>query len=224
MTVEKTLIDKLWILAPLILQGALTTIFMTIVSVTVGLLGGFISGFITCKKIHIRWLSPIIHIFEFIIKGTPVFVQLLIIYLALPKLVHINVSPMIAGIITISLTATARFAEIVRHDVDMIPEGQWESCRVLGYSTRLILWAIVLPQVLRSSFHSFVGESISLLKETYIVSILGTLELTKVAMNTGSHDLDPVTAYVLIAFVYLGIVGGLTFGASLIEKRYLKSH
>jgi len=214
--------DKIIAVLPIVAQGACMTIVMTLAIVTIGLIGGFASGFVTCEKIRVRGLTQIIRVLEFIVRGTPIFIQLLIIYFVLPNMLHINISPAIAGVITLSLTAIARFAEIVRHDVDQVPEGQWEACRVLGYSLPLILRSIVLPQVLRSSFASFIGESILLLKETYIVSILGTIELTKVAMNLGSRDLDPLTAYVLIAFVYLAIIGALTYLATFVQARFLR--
>lgn len=209
---------------PVVAQGAGMTVLMTIAIVTIGLIGGFISGFITCERVKIRWITPVIHTIEFLVLGMPVFIQCLIIYLALPNIVHMPISPAVAGIITLGLTAIARFAEIVRHDIDHIPEEQWESCQVLGYSLPLILWSIIMPQIIRCSFKSFVGESMILLKETYIVSILGTIELTKVAMNLGSKELDPLTSYIVIAFVYLAIICILTYLANLFQARFLKTN
>jgi His/Glu/Gln/Arg/opine family amino acid ABC transporter permease subunit len=220
--VQKTLTEKIMIALPLMGKGALLTVGITFAAVAIGLIGGVICGFITAERIKLRWFARAIAAAEFFISGMPIFVQLLLVFFVLPQVIGIHPSPIIAGIITISLTAIVRFAEIIRHDINLIPEGQWEACKVLGYSLRMTLWSIILPQVLRTSVASFMSESVSLLKETYIVSILGALELTKVAMNLGSKELDPVTAYVLVAFVYLAIIGVLTFIVSRIENKFLR--
>lgn len=218
---EKTITEKIIIALPLVGKGALLTIGITVAAVVIGLIGGVISGFVTAERIRLPWFCPIIRAIEFVIRGMPIFVQLLLIYFVLPQLIDFHPSVVGAGIITIGLTAIVRFTEIVRHDVDLIPDGQWEACKVLGYPLPLTLWAIILPQVLRSVVPSLMSEAVNLLKETYVVSILGALELTKVAMNLGSKDIDPVTAYVFVAFVYLAIIGSLTASVSYIEKKLL---
>lgn len=217
------MLDQLVAALPLVMRGAYLTILVTTVAITAGLIGGFICGFISCEKIKLKGLSQIIFVLEFIINGTPVFVQLLIVYFVLPHSLGIDISPAVAGMITLGLNAVTRFTEIIRHDIDHIPDGQWEACKVLGYPLHLILLSVIFPQILRSSLASFISETITILKETYIISILGAVELTKVAMSLGSKDLDPLTSYLFIACVYLVIIGALTYLVTIAENKFLKA-
>jgi His/Glu/Gln/Arg/opine family amino acid ABC transporter permease subunit len=206
---------------PFIMRGALVTLELTLAAVIIGFIGGVVFGMLTCNNIRARFITPIVDWYIFLIKGTPLSVQLLVAYFVLPEFLPIDISPLMAGVIALGCNAVASFTEIIKHDVDLIPQGQWEACQILGYPLFLTIRAIILPQTLQSSFPTLINETATILKETYIVSIIGAVELTKVAMSLGSRTLDPISSYFLIALIYLFMIWVLSVLARSIEKRFI---
>src|SRR6202000_1452775 len=98
--------------------------------------------------------------------GTPIFVQVLICYYALPEVLGISLSPFVAGVLALGINSTAYISEIVRGGINAIPEGQWQAAYVLGLSRSKTLQGIVLPQMFRIILPSLTNELTSLIKET----------------------------------------------------------
>lgn len=213
-----TMLEEVIRALPVVLSGLFMTVSLTGISIIVGLVGGTFLGMWWCKKVHRPIASFIINRFIFIMQGLPVIVLLLVTYFVIPHYLHIEISPVIAGGVTLSLYAMANFAATIKHEADAISQDYWDSCKVLGYTEMQAFQSVILPQVLRRAYPTFVHESISLMKETYVVSIIGTLELTKAAMNLGSRALDPIGYYCVIAFLYLGLAWVLSAIAVWLEK------
>ena len=167
----------------LFLNGALVTIEIAILAVSIGFSIGLIFGIINSRRIRIFMLSQIIDLYVMIFRGTPVYVQVLIVYFAIPDLLEINISPFAAGVFTLGFNSVAYVTEIIRGGINSVPVGQWESSYTLGYGFIRTLYSIILPQMLRHNISTLTSEFIMLIKETSILAAIGLLELTRVGLN-----------------------------------------
>lgn len=206
-------------LISLFISGTLTTLGVAFVGLCIGMTLGCILGIMGSRKMASPLLARIIQIYVFVMQGTPLYVQLLLMCYALPLLWHGNMSPLTAGIITIGMNSIAYVAQIVRGGVNGIPMGQWEAAYVLGYSQSATLWYIILPQMLRTTLPALINETISLIKETSIMGAVGIIELTKVARDTVSRTLEPQW-YIVAALIYLMLTGLLGLGAQALERKF----
>jgi len=204
----------------ILLYGLCVTMMVALCAIVIGLAGGLLCGLLTSKKLQSKWLANPIGLYVLIVRGTPVYVQVLLMYYALPDLLGINLSPFAAGVIALGCNSIAYVAEIIRGGMNSINQGQWEACYVLGYSTNQALKAIILPQVIKIVLPSLTNELVVLLKETSILSVIGLLEITRVGMNLSAHTLDPLTVYLVIALLYLVMTTGISFAAKKIEKGF----
>lgn len=204
---------------PSILSGACITLGLTLFAITIGCIGGMLLAMFTCKHINKRILTPFVNFFLIIINGTPISLHLLLAYFFFSTMFDMGSPAFIACLIALGLNAIARFTELLRHEINQIPPGQWETCYLLGYSLKTTLCSIILPQVMRNFFPTLIGETIAILKETYIVSIIGIVELTKAGMGLGTKTQDPLTAYILTGLVYLAMTLAITKLARKIERK-----
>lgn len=209
------MIHNVW---PLLMQGLLMTIGVSFGAIGIGLSGGMLVGVAACKRFKTA-LTPIITAYVLIIRATPVYVQVLMVYYALPELLGINLSPVSAGIVALGCCSIAYVTEIVRSGINAVSVGQWEAGSVLGYSTWQTLRYIILPQALNNIFPALINEIVTVLKDSSILSAIGLMELTKVAMNISARTLDPIGAYTLITLCYLGMTALISFFAKKIEKK-----
>ena len=188
------------------------------VAIFIGFLFGMLFGILNSEKVKIKGLSQIIDFYVLIIRGTPLYVQILIFYFALPDLLGINLSPFIAGCLALGCNSIAYVTEITRGGINSIPDGQWEASYVLGYSFGQTLWYIILPQMLKNSIPILTGEAAVLLKDTSLLSVIGMVEMTKVGMNINARMLQPMPVYLTIAFLYLLMTTAITLISKKIEK------
>lgn len=207
---------------PLLFQGACMTIQVALGGIAIGLVFGILVGIIQSKKLKIFGLSQVLDFYILVMRGTPIYVQLLLVYYALPDILGINLSPFAAGVITIGFNSVAYIAETVRGGMNAIFDGQWDACYVLGYSLPATLYHIIVPQVIRAILPGLMNELIVLVKETSIISTIGLLELTKIGTNINARALDPITIYLAIALFYLFMTSILALGARFLETRFLE--
>jgi polar amino acid transport system permease protein len=188
---------------PLLFKGALSTLEITANAMAVGMsLGGAI-GVARCKKLKIRFLSSLLQGFVWIIRGTPLFIQLFFVYYALPDMLGWSLSPFSAGVVALGLNSAVYTSEIVRGAIDTIPDGQWEAAYAVGLNVRQTIRGIIFPQMLKPLLPGLTNELSSLIKETSILMAIGTAELTKVSKDIVVRELDPVTIYIAAACLYL---------------------
>ncbi|MBJ7449939.1 MAG: amino acid ABC transporter permease [Parachlamydiales bacterium] len=204
---------------PALLAPALQTIWITAIALIIGCFMGVLLGVGNCRHLkHPIW-SRCITAYVAILRGTPLFVQVLIAYFALPQLIGVNLSPFTAGVIALGLNSSAYIAEIIRGGIDATPTGQWMAAKALGYKTHQVFCTIIGPQVFRNVLPSLVNEATTLLKETSILMVIGVAELTKTGRDIVSRELDPLSVYLAVACVYLLLTGTIAFGASKLEKK-----
>jgi polar amino acid transport system permease protein len=206
-------------LISLFITGTLTTLGVALFGLCIGMTLGCVLGIIGSRRMASPVLARLIQIYVFIMQGTPLYVQLLLMCYALPLMWGGTLSPLTAGIITIGLNSIAYVAQIIRGGVNGIPVGQWEAAYVLGYSRSATLWYIILPQMLRTTLPALINETISLIKETSIMGAVGIVELTKVARDTVSRTLEPQW-YIVAALIYLALTGLLGLGAQALERKF----
>lgn len=203
---------------PLLLKAAWVTIGLTLQGLLIGLAFGTILGVLNCERLKTPLLSQSIHFAVSLIRGTPLFVQVLIIYYALPQALNINLSPFAAGVIALGINSSAYVCEILRGGINTISKGQWEAAHVLGYSKIGGLFFIIAPQMLRNSLPALTNEMISLLKETSVLMIIGVTELTKVGRDIVSRELNPMSIYLTVAGIYYLMTSGISLMTHHLER------
>lgn len=204
---------------PLLLQGAFNTIQIACVSIALGLCAGVGIGILNCDKMQHPFLGKILKGFVWVIRGTPLFVQVLIVYYAFPEVLGFSLSPYIAGVVALGVNSAAYISEIVRGGINAIPSGQWEAAYVLGLNPIKTLRGIVIPQMLRITLPSLTNELTALIKETSILMVIGVGELTKVSKDIVARELDPLTIYLVAAALYLVMTSTVALIAHKIQKR-----
>jgi His/Glu/Gln/Arg/opine family amino acid ABC transporter permease subunit len=204
---------------PLFAHGALTTLLLTSCALSIGLMGGIFLGIINSNKLKVPGLSYLITGYIFIIRGTPVYVQVLLAYFALPEIIGVNLSPFWAGVIALGINSIAYVAEIIRGGINSVHEGQWDACHVLCYSKVSTLFSVIIPQALRATAPALTNEIAALIKETSIVSMIGVVELTKVANNLSAQTLDPLSVYTCAGLGYLSMTTVITLIAYYCERK-----
>lgn len=205
---------------PLLLKSSLATIEIALVAMAIGLVGGLLCGVMNCSRLRTIGVGGCIKAFVWTIRGTPMFVQVLIVYYALPEVIGVTFSPFTAGVIALGVNSTAYISEIVRGGIDAIPAGQWEAAYVLGFNRWQTLKGIILPQMFRITLPGLTNELTALVKETSILMVIGVAELTKMSKDIVSRELDPMTIYLAAAGLYLVMTSGIALMTQKLQKRW----
>jgi len=206
-----------------IIEGLRNTLKITFFSAIIGILLGILTASMkVASKSNKKF--KILGIFAFfyttIIRGTPVLVQLFIMYYII--LSKISKNPITAAIITLGMNSGAYVCEHVRAGIRSIDIGQFEAGRSLGISERVLMSKIIVPQAVKNILPSLVGESISLLKETAAVGFIGVMDLSLAGKKITSITFEPVLPLFIIAAIYLILVLILVFVLHKIEMRLKK--
>ena len=172
---------------------------------------------------RISSLKPLRLLMEFyvwIMRGTPLMLQLLFVYFALP-MVGIRLPDIAAALLAFILNYAAYFAEIFRAGIQSVPKGQYEAARTLGMSYQQTMRRIILPQVFRMVLPPVSNETINLVKDTSLVYILAMNDLLRVARTIVQREFD-MTPFVIAAAFYLFMTFVLTWGFKKLEAYYGK--
>jgi polar amino acid transport system permease protein len=165
-----------------------------------------------------RFGAKFMHVYVEFFQGTPFLLQLFLIFFGLPKL-GMDVSPLMAATIGLTLYATAFLAEIWRGCVDAIPRGQWDASASLGMNFIQQMRDVVLPQSLKIAIPPTVGFLVQLVKNTAVTSIIGFHELTKAGNVINNATFQPFVTYSLVALIYFAMCFPLTFWSRRQERR-----
>lgn len=202
---------------PLLLQGVKYTILIA----TVGLLAGFLIGAVTGlgRTSKNKILFGLSTVYVEVIRGTPIMVQALYIYFALPLILSIKIDPLFAGILAISLNAGAYIAEIVREAIQSIDIGQTEAGRSLGLTHFQTLFHIVWPQAFKRMIPSLGNQFIISLKDTSLLNVIGVGELTRQGTMAVATSFRAVEIYTSVALLYLVMNLSISIVMRLLERR-----
>ncbi len=204
-------------------KGLLTTIEITFLALILGVVLGFLAAIIRVtysKTGKAKPLSDICQLYVAIIRGTPVMVQLLIIYFVL--LLPIGVEKFPAAVLCFGLNSGAYVSEIVRGGIMSVDNGQTEAGRSLGFGYAQTMIHIVIPQAFKAVLPALANEFITLLKESSVAFYIGVADLTQGGIKIRSITYSNFMPLVAVALIYLVVVLGLTKLVSLLEKRLQK--
>lgn len=205
-------------------QGLLNTIIITVLAILIGVILGFLLALVRVahdKNGSFRILNLIVKLYVTIIRGTPMMVQLLIIYFVIFK--SVDISKILVAIIAFGLNSSAYLCEVIRSGIMSIDEGQFEAARSLGIGYRTMMKSIILPQALKNVLPAIGNEFIALLKETSIAGYIGLQDLTRGGDIIRSITYEPLIPLLTVAIVYLILVVLLTSLVSWLERRLKKN-
>jgi len=202
---------------PALLSGARLTIIITVVGLAGGMLLGMTAG--VMRAYGGRVLNAVALAYIELIRGTPMLVQVMFIYFALPMLAGIKVSPLTAAISAITINAGAYIAEIVRGALLSISTGLREAGLALGLAAWKVLCYIIGPLALRRMIPALGNQFIISLKDTSLFIVIGVAELTRQGQDVMSTTFRAVEVWSAVAILYLIMTGTLTVILRLIERR-----
>ena len=184
---------------------------MTVLISGAAILLGVPFGLLLCFGIvsRSRALRGVSTAYQSLWRGTPILVQLLIIYSLLP-IAGINVPPIIAAILALTMNTTAFQAEIFRGGYLAIPSGQMEAARMVGIRKSAATVHILVPQMFRLVTPSLVNEAISILKNSSLVSVIGVTELMRVSQQVVAATYRPFEIYIIAGAIYVIVNLGLS--------------
>jgi cystine transport system permease protein len=204
---------SLW---PIVKWALVGTIPLTLVSFAVGLVLALAVALARLSKVRV--LAGLGRAYVSVIRGTPLLVQLFVIFYGLPT-VGVKLDPWPSAIIAFSLNVGGYAAEIIRAAILSVPKGQWEAAHMIGMSHRLALRRIILPQAARVSVPPLSNTFISLVKDTSLASLILVTELFRRAQEIAAFSQEFMVLYLEAAVVYWVVCLFLASGQSVLERR-----
>lgn len=205
-------------------NGLKNTLLITFLAVIIGMLLGFLIAIVRAtydKTGKLKVLNLIAKIYLTVIRGTPVVVQLLIIYFVIFG--SVNISKLFVAVLAFGLNSAAYVAEIVRSGIMSIDNGQFEAGSSLGLNYIQTMISIILPQAFKNILPALANEFIVLLKETSVAGYIAIADLTKGGDTIRSQTYEPFLPLVAVAVIYLAMVMILTRLISMLERRLAKN-
>lgn len=209
----------------LFVEGFANTVLISIFACLLGIILGTIVALVKVSQNKnnfpvLKFFSALCDLYITIIRGTPVVLQLLIMYFLV---FTSTTNGLVIAVLTFGINSGAYVAEIIRAGILSVEKGQMEAGRSLGLNQATTMRRIVLPQALKNILPALGNEFIALLKETAVVGYVGVIDLTKAADLTRSLTFDVFPALTAVALVYLFLVVLLTKGMKFLEKRLAQS-
>ena len=201
-------------------RGLATTLRITLFAAIIGIVLGFLVAIVRTTHENtgrLKFLNTLCGLYLTVIRGTPVLVQLLILYFVIFASVRIDKT--LTAIIAFGINSGAYQAEIFRSGIQSVPKGQLEAGRSLGFSYRQTIWIVIMPQALRNVIPALCNEVIALLKETSIAGYIALEDLTKGGDIIRSRTYSAFMPYIAVAAIYLVMVLILTQIEKTIERR-----
>jgi polar amino acid transport system substrate-binding protein len=204
-----------------ILKGIPVTLLFTLISVLLGLI--WATGLSLCKISHFKPLHWFANGYTSIFRGTPLLLQLSLIYYAIPQLIGYDITPLQAGVATFTLNSGAYMSETIRAGIQAVDKGQSEASMSLGIPYPLMMRDVILPQALKNILPALVNETVSLLKDSSLVSTVGVVETLRASQIVGANKYIYFEPLIVAGAIYYILVVGLTALASKLEKRLKRS-
>lgn len=206
------------------MDGLKITLIVTIFAVLIGVLLGFLIAIVRTthdKTGKLKILNAICKVYLTVIRGTPVVVQLMIIYFIIFG--SVDISKVLVAIIAFGINSGAYVAEIFRSGIMSIDNGQFEAGRSLGFNYAQTMMYIIMPQAFKNVLPTLCNEFISLLKETSVSGYIALQDLTKGGDIIRSRTYDAFMPLIAVALIYLAMVMIFTKLVSLLERRLRNS-
>ena len=205
-------------ITPVIATGLKVTISLFFIVLAISVPGGILLALMRLSGLGI--LNKLVVIFFYIMRGTPLMLQILFIYYALPIMTNgvVQFEDATAAIVSFGLNYSAYLCEIFRGGIKSIPRGQYEGAKVLGFSYAQTMRKIILPQMIKRVVPPLANETINLLKDTSLVYILAMNDILRITRSIVQRDFD-ISAFIVAGVFYLLMTFVLTRIFDRIEKR-----
>ena len=201
---------------PALLKGAVLTVELSVLAIMIGFCLGVLIGIVRLAKFVLLRYPAIAYINFF--RGTPLLVQLFLIYYGLPQL-GLKLGPFAAALSGMVLNDAGYVAEITRGAIQSIDKGQWEAARATGLSPFQAMFHVIFPQALKRMIPPLGNEFVMLIKASSLVSTIAMVELTRTAQLIASATFRPMELLVCAALIYLALNLILTYFLSRVETR-----
>ena len=200
-----------------IIKGVSVTLQYSTISVFFGLIiGSFLA---ICKIVNVKIIKFFAHAYTSVFRGTPLLIQLTIIYYCVPGILGIKLDAFAAGVIAFSLNSGAYISEVVRAGISSVDNGQIEAAKALGISPILRMKDIILPQAFRYILPALVNELINLIKESAIISVIGGMDLMRRAQAVSAETFELFAPLLTAALAYYVLVLIISTFGMILEKR-----
>ena len=204
---------------PLFVNGTLVTLAYTAGTIALGLIIGLAVGLGRLSRSRLLNF-PLIAFIE-VFRCTPLLVQIVWFYYALPVLLGIQIPATAAAVMTLSCYTGAFYAEIFRGGIVSIEQGQWDAARALGLRPSTMMWRVILPQAVRRMIPPFVNQSITQLKNTSLVSTIAVPDLLYNGTLITGDTYRPLEVYTVVALIYFALLFPSTMLAQWYERRLM---
>lgn len=204
-------------------KGALLSIGIAALSLLFGLILGTLGA--TGKRSKHALPRDIANVYVTIIRGTPLLLQILIIFSVIPSMYTaitgkiLRIDPLLIGVLAMSINSGSYQTELIRSGVNAVDKGQWEACKTLGLSNWKTLKLVILPQAFKRIVPPLISEFITLIKDSSLISCIGAVELLKGAQIIGAQYFDVMSPYMLAAIFYLVMTCVVSMIGMKVEKR-----
>jgi cystine transport system permease protein len=205
--------DSLW---PLLRAIVTATIPLTVISFVLGLVVALVIALMRLSKV--RAVSGLARGYVSLIRGTPLLLQLFMIYYGLPSF-GVRFDPFPAAILAFTLNVGGYGAEVIRSAILAVPKGQWEAASTIGMGYTTTLRRVVLPQATRTAIPPLSNTLISLVKDTSLASTIQVTEVMRVAQEAAAPSFQFFALYGVAAIYYWVVCLGLSFGQARLEER-----
>ncbi|WP_248565454.1 ABC transporter substrate-binding protein/permease [Paenibacillus sp. L3-i20] len=206
---------------PYILKGVYVTLLFTFVSALFGFVWGTILSLFKISGIKpLEWFATA---YTSIFRGTPLLLQLFLIYYATPQLFNYDISPLLAAGLAFGLNSAAYLSETIRGGIMAVDKGQREAAMALGVPYWTMMFKIILPQAIRTILPALVNECVALLKESSLVSVIGVQDIMRRAGVVQATEFRALEALLFAGAIYYVLVLILTSFAHLLERRLRRS-
>lgn len=209
-----------------VLEGLRNTLIIAVVGLIIGILIGTIIATVRVipkYKLLPRILNGICGFYVSMFRGTPIVVQLLVFYYVLLPLMSIRVSGLQVSVLVFGLNSGAYISEIMRSGILSVDIGQMEAGRAVGLSYWTTMLRIVIPQAVKNILPTLGNEFITLVKETSVVSFVGTADLYLAFNLIGSNSYEFMVPYLVMAIIYILLVLIISLGIKIMERSLRKS-
>jgi His/Glu/Gln/Arg/opine family amino acid ABC transporter permease subunit len=202
---------------PYIIQGILVTLLFVLISAVLGFIWGTVLSLFKISKLKpLRWFAEG---YTSIFRGIPLLVTLSLIYFATPQVTGYDITALQAGVITFTLNSAAYISETIRGGILAVDRGQAEAATSLGVPYRPMMMDVILPQAFKSILPAMVNESIALLKDSSLVSVIGVTDILRRAQIVAAEKFVYFEPLLFAALIYYVMVTGLTIASRGLERR-----
>jgi polar amino acid transport system permease protein len=203
-----------------ILAAARWTLALSLIAFIGGAIGGLVVAL--SRTSDIRWLRNAAAAFIQLFQGTPLLLQLFLIFFGAPVL-GFDINPWVAAGVALVLNSSAFLGQIWRGCIEAIPRGQWEAADSLSLSYRDRMRDVILPQAVRIAVAPTVGYMVQIIKGTSLAAIIGFTEITRAGQIINNATFQPLIVFSAVAAIYFALCWPLSLTAAAIERRHRKA-